>query len=106
MEATHLDQNHWFTDGSFAVHGDMCSHSGSYMTFGQGMMNGSSKKQKLNTTSSAEAEIVAVHDNMPAILWMRYFLEAQGYLIKPTVIHQDNQSSVLLETNRCGSSSR
>lgn len=70
------------------------------------MMNGSSNKQKLNTTSSTEAEIVAVHDNMPAVLWTRYFLESQGYPMKPTVIHQDNQSSILLETNGRGSSSK
>jgi len=70
------------------------------------MMNGSSNKQKINTTSSTEAEIVAVHDNMPAILWTRYFLEAQGYPMRPTIIHQDNQSSVLLEKNGRGSSSK
>ena len=106
MEAKYLDQNHWFIDGAFAVHDDMRSHSGSYMTFGRGMMNGSSNKQKLNTTSSTEAEIVGVHDNMPAVLFTRYFLEAQGYPLKPSIIHQDNQSSILLETNGRGSSSK
>ena len=99
MEATHLDQNHWLINGAFAVHEDMKSHSGSFMTFGRGMMNGSSNKQKINTTSSTEAEVVAVHDNMPSILWTRYFLEAQGYKMKPSMIHQDNQSAMLLETN-------
>ena len=39
------------------------------MTFGRGMMNGASNKQKINTTSSTEAEVVGVHDNMPAVLW-------------------------------------
>ena len=106
MEATHLDQNHWFIDGAFAVHEDMRSHSGSYMTFGRGMMNGSSNKQKINTTSSTEAETVAVHDNMAAILWTRYFLEAQGYPMKPSLVHQDNQSAMLLENNGRGSSSK
>ena len=106
MEAKYLDQNHWFIDGAFAVHDDMRSHSGSYMTFGRGMMNGSSNKQKLNTTSSTEAEVVGVHDNMPAVLFTRYFLEAQGYPLKTSIIHQDNQSSILLETNGRGSSSK
>jgi hypothetical protein len=96
MEATHLDQNHWFIDGAFAVHNDMQRHSGSYMTFGHGMMNGSSNKQKINTTSSTEAETVAIHENMAAILWTRYFLQAQGYPMKPSVVHQDNQSAMLL----------
>lgn len=27
MEACHLDQNHWFIDGAFAVHKNMRSHS-------------------------------------------------------------------------------
>ena len=106
LEATYLDQNHWFIDGDFAVHDDMRSHTGVYMTFGKGMMNGASIAQKINTTSSTEAEVVGVHDNMRAILWTRYFLEAQGYPLKPSVIHQDNQSSILLENNGRRSSGR
>ena len=106
MEAAYLDQNHWFIDGAFAVHNDMRSHSGSFMTFGKGMMNGGSNKQKLNTTSSTETETVAVHDYMPAVLWTRYFIEEQGYPMKPSIIHQDNQSAMLLETNGRGSSSK
>lgn len=84
MEATHLDQNHWLIDGAFAVHDDMKSHTGSFMTFGRGMMAGTSTKQKINTTSSTEAEVVAVHDNMASILWTKFFLEGQGYKMKPT----------------------
>lgn len=106
MEANSLDLNHWYIDGAFAVHDDMRSHSGSFMTFGKGMMNGSSNKQKINTTSSTEAEVVAVHDNMPSILWTRFFLKEQGYPMKPSVVHQDNQSAILLEKNGRGSSSK
>jgi hypothetical protein len=107
MEATHLDQNHWFIDGAFAVHKDMKSHTDLYMTFGLGMMDGSCTKQKMiNTTSSTQAEVVAVHDNMPSILWTRYFLEAQGYPMRPSMVHQDNKSAMLLETNGRGSSSK
>ena len=46
MEADILDQNEWFIDAAFAVHEDMRSHTGAYMTFGRGMMNGTSNKQK------------------------------------------------------------
>ena len=106
IEANFLDQNHWFIDGAFAVHPDMKSHTGSYMTFGKGMIDGASKGQKINTTSSTEAEVVAVHDNMPSILWARYFLEAQGYPLKSSILHQDNLSSKLLETNGRASSSK
>jgi hypothetical protein len=84
MEMTHLDQNHWFIDSAFTVHNNMRSHSRSYMSFDRGMMNGPSKKQRLNTTSSTEAKIVAVHDNMPSILlWTWYFLVEQGYPLRP-----------------------
>jgi hypothetical protein len=106
MEAAYLDQNHWFIDGAFAVHNDMRSHSGSFMTFGKGMMDGGSNKQKLNTRSSTETETVAVHDYMPAVLWTRYFMEEQGYPMMPSIIYQDNHSSILLETNGRGSSSK
>lgn len=68
MDATHLDQNHWFIDKIFSVHNKMRSHLGSYMSFGRDMMKGSSNMQKLNTTSSTVGKIVAVHDNMPSIL--------------------------------------
>ena len=106
IEATYLDQNHWFIDGEFAVHKDMRSHTGAYMTFGKGMLDGSSKTQKINTTSSTETEVVAVHENMPAILWTRYLLATQGYPLKPTKLHQDNTSAELLQTNRRASSSK
>ena len=71
MEADRLDQNEWFIDAAFTVHEDMRSHIGSYMTFGREMMNGASNKQKINTTRSIKAEVVRVHDNMPAVLWAR-----------------------------------
>ena len=106
IEATYLDQNHWFIDGAFAVHADMKSHTGAYMTFGKGMLDGLSRSQKINTTSSTEAEVVALHDSMAAILWARYFLEAQGYPLQPSKIHQDNLSARLLETNGRASSSK
>ena len=106
IEATYLDQNHWFIDGAFAVHEDMRSHTGAYMTFGKGMIDGSSKTQKINTTSSTEAKVVAVHENMPAILWTQYFIAAQGYPLKPTKLHQDNTSAELLQTNGRASSSK
>ena len=68
VEAAYLDQNHWFINGAFAVHQDMKSHTGAYMTFGKGIIDGSSKGQRINTMSLTEAEVVAVHDNMSANL--------------------------------------
>ena len=68
-KATYLDQNNWFIDGAFAVHSDMKSHTGAYMTFGKQIIDGCAKTQNINTTNLTEAEVVAVYKNMPAILW-------------------------------------
>ena len=46
---------------------------------GRGSIISISKKQKLNTKSSAEAELIGADEAMPQMLWTRYFLEAQGY---------------------------
>eukprot|EP00957_Ditylum_brightwellii_P110520 8430626-Ditylum_brightwellii.AAC.1 len=61
---------------------------------GKGALFATSTKQKLNTRSSTEAELVGVNDVMPQILWTRYFLEAQGIEVKDNVVYQDNQSSM------------
>ena len=65
-----------------------------------------SGKQKLNTRSSTESEVVGVDDLMPAILWTRLFLEAQGCGVTENVINQDNQAAILLEKNGKASSGK
>jgi hypothetical protein len=65
-----------------------------------------STKQKLNTRSSTESELVAVDDCMPAICWTRYFLESQVYGVFENILYQDNQSAILLEKNGKASSSK
>jgi hypothetical protein len=106
LEASSLQIVKWWVDASFAVHKDMRSHTGGSMTLGKGIIYGTSTRQKLNTRSSTEAELVAANDVMPQILWTRYFLEAQGYGVTDSIIYQDNQSSILLEKNGRASSSK
>lgn len=36
---------------------------------------------------------------MPMVLWMRHFLEAQGYEVTSNKVYQDNMSLMLLEKN-------
>ena len=57
------------------------------------------RKQKLNTRSSTEAELVAVNNIIVMVLWTQLFLEAQGYKVEKNIIHQDNKSAILLEKN-------
>ena len=77
----------------------MKSHTGAVMTMGEGAASSMSTKQKLNTKSSTEAEVVGVDDAMSNIVWTRNFLLAQGIQIADNVIYQDNQSAILLERN-------
>ena len=49
---------YWSVDASFGVHPDMKSHTGGVMYLGTGAVISMSTKQKLNTTSSTEAELV------------------------------------------------
>ena len=96
----------WWVDASFAVHPNMRGHSGGGLSLGRGFPIVSSTKQKLNTRSSTEAEIVGADDFMPAICWTRYFMEAQGYKVKDNILFQDNKSSILLEKNGKASSGK
>ena len=73
---------------------------------GRGFPISASSKQKLNTRSSTETEIVAVDDLMPAIPWTRLFLEAQGYDITENIIYQGNKAAILLEKNGKASSGK
>ena len=106
LEADDLQLIHWWIDGAFATHRDMRSHTGGAMSLGKGIIYGTSTRQKLNTRSSTEAELVAVDDCMSQILWTRYFLDAQGYNINECIIYQDNKSAILLEQNGRASSSK
>ena len=106
LEADDLHLIHWWIDGAFATHRDMRSHTGGAMSLGKGVIYGTSTRQKLNTRSSTEAELVAVDDCMAQILWSRYFLDAQGYNINDCVVYQDNKSAILLEENGRASSSK
>ena len=88
-----------FIDASFATHPDMRSHSGVCISLGRGAYYSKSTAQKLNTTSSCEAELVALSKGMQQSLWSSYFLEEQGYPRSPIAVLQDNQSTVRLVEN-------
>jgi hypothetical protein len=58
----------WYVDASFAVHPNMHGHTGGGMTLGRGFPISVSTKQKLNTKSLTESELVGVDNMMPIIL--------------------------------------
>jgi hypothetical protein len=99
----------WYVDAAFAVHHDCRSHTGAVMTLGKGSIQSISTKQKINTRSSTEAELVSADDVLSKILWTNRFLEAQGVKIHKTIVYRDNLSSMKLEANgksSCGKRTR
>jgi hypothetical protein len=106
----------WSVDASFAVHKDMRSHTGAVLSLGQGALMSMSLKQKINTKSSTEAELVAVDDAMNFVEWIQLFVGAQTKsltnksIIKKfgcdTIVLQDNTSTIQLENNGQASSTK
>ena len=62
-----------------------------------GAIMSSSMKQKLNTRSSTEAELIAVDDFMSKILWTQNFLNGQQFPQGETILFQDNASAMVLQ---------
>ena len=71
--ADSLENLYMWVDASYATHPNMRSHTGGAMSFGIGILHGKFPKQKLNTKSSTEAELVAVSDYIPYHTWMINF---------------------------------
>jgi len=65
-----------------------------------------SKKQKLNARSSTESELIGIDDAIPSIMWLMYFIKAQGYDVTHNILYQDNKSTILLAANGRMSSSK
>ena len=63
------------------------------------MISCRSSKQKINTKSSTETELVGVSEYLPFNIWAVNFLQAQGYEITNNVLYQDNQGAILMERN-------
>ena len=106
MSADNLNIIKWWVDASYAAHDDMCGHTEETMSLVCGLVLSMSKEQKLNTKSSTKAELIGADDALPQMLWIKYFIEAQGYGIDENIIYQDNLSTILLETNGKKSSTK
>jgi hypothetical protein len=107
LSADNLHVLKWLIDAAFAVHPDFRSHTGGILTMGRGAIISQSRKQKLNTKSSTEAELVGADDMSTMMLWSALFLEAQGYKVKKNILYQDNKSTIqLLKHGKASSSKR
>ena len=106
----------WNINTSFAVHPDCKSHTGAVLMLGRGSMLSMSCKQKINTKSSTEEELVGVDDALTFAMWMKHFFKSQveqtnqgsklKNLGKEIIIEQDNTSATQLKKNGWKSSSK
>jgi Reverse transcriptase (RNA-dependent DNA polymerase) len=73
LEASDMKLMQWWVDASYEVHHDMKSHTGGLLSLGKGDIYATSTRQKLNTKSSTEAELVGINDVIPQALWTNIF---------------------------------
>ena len=106
LEVTNLEEGEWFVDASHGIHWDCKGQTGASLTLGKGAVINASLRQKCNTKSSTESELVGVSDVISTVLWSLYYIQAQGYKMKSAKIYQDNKSTILLENNGKFSSSK
>ena len=89
-----------YVDASFNVHPDSRSHTGYFTCIGRHSaptLSYSSKQKSCITLSSMEAEYVALHELSKVIIHTRRFLAEIGFpQTQPTVIYEDNESTINL----------
>jgi hypothetical protein len=85
----------WWVNASFTTHENCYGHTGGMMSRGKCSLIGSSMKQKINTRSSTEVELVGANDMMP-MMWTCYFIEVRGYKVNESILNQENLSAMLL----------
>jgi hypothetical protein len=77
------------------------------MSLGHGAPISFSWNQKLKVRSSCKGELVGIDDELPHILWAKYFIEAQGYTVEQNIMYLDkNKLTILLANNGKWSSSK
>ena len=69
------------------------------MSTGIGVIHGKASKQKMNTKSTTESEIVGVSEYILYKIHMLNILAGQGYDLRKKVLYQDNESAIHLIKN-------
>jgi hypothetical protein len=64
------------------------------ITIGSGAIHAKSSKQKINSKSSSETELIGLSDYSSQVIWTQHFLVSQGYSLDPATIFQDNTSTM------------
>ena len=81
-------------DSAYAVHDNMWSHTRGAMSLGYGIIHCQSSKQKLDTKSSTEAELVGTSNYMPYNIWNIMFWHEQGYKFTRNLLLQTTKAQL------------
>jgi hypothetical protein len=95
-----------YIDAAYAVHKKRQSHTGMIFTmgeFGPAIM-WKSTVQKVVSNSSTEAELIAIHDSLDFLLWIKRVMQWLGEPQGVTTIFQDNTSTITMAYLGRGSS--
>ena len=88
MSVSTLKTLYMWVNASYSVHPDMRSYTRGTMSLGCGVLNTMSAKQKLNTKSTTESEVVGTSDYLPKNIWVNMLLEAQGHILDNNIFFQ------------------
>jgi hypothetical protein len=90
-----------YVDADFGTSHDRKSTTGYVILYANGAICWRSRKQRVVTTSSAEAEYVALCEVTQEIKWIRGILSELGMPESgPTTVYEDNQSCMALANDR------
>ena len=73
LSAEGIQNPHWHADAALGVYPDMKSHTSGTFRMGFGAMSSSSTKQKVNSRSSREAELISACDETSKVTWSKRF---------------------------------
>ena len=89
-----------WADTSNRTHHVFKGHIGSMISLGDDMIVSSSMKNKIDSKSLRELELVFLGDNVSMTLWCLYFIETQGCTMKQIFGLQDKPSTMRLAVSR------
>eukprot|EP00957_Ditylum_brightwellii_P115967 8845848-Ditylum_brightwellii.AAC.1 len=71
LEADNTQTLTWYIDALFTVHPNMKRHIGAVFALGKEAVCSYSSKQKVNSRSTPEAELVAIDDKIAKVVWTK-----------------------------------
>jgi hypothetical protein len=93
-----------YIDASYCLHSDTKGQTGIIITLGKTgpPVFCKSKKQKLVSRSSTEAELIALNEGLPEVIWAKQFMENLGITQSMVTVYEDNTSTIILANKNNG----